>query len=94
MSDLMDGTHWVGDWLEADPVAQKAREARNDPRFADPINRLYRIETVEDVKRSWAYINMTRNKSQYTEDAYTRVYNRIVKAWQKLIDRNGPPSTR
>lgn len=92
MSELMDGTHWVGEWLEADAPTQKARQSRNDPLYADPINRLYRIETVPEIRRAWAYINMTRNKSQYTEDAYVRVRNRIIKAWQQKINRDGPPS--
>lgn len=92
MSELMDGTQWVEGWLSENPVVRKSRQEMRDPAYADPINRLYKIETVADVRRAWAYINMTRNKSQYTEDAYQRVYNRIVRAWQELIDRNGPPS--
>lgn len=92
MSDLMDGTSWVGEWLEGSPTVQKSRQEMRDPMYADPINKLYRIETVADIRRAWAYINMTRNKSQYTEDTWERVRNRIIRAWQEKIDRDGPPS--
>lgn len=90
----LDGTEWVDGWLSENPTVQKSRVDMRDPDYADPINKLYRIDSVQNVRRAWAYINMTRNKAQYTEDTYQRVRNRIIRAWERMIDRNGPPSER
>ena len=60
--------------------------------FADPTNSKYPIETEAHIRAAWNYINKSKNGGKYSSDDLAKIKSRIVAAWKKKIDPDGPPS--
>jgi len=62
--------------------------------YADPKNKKYPIDTTEHIRAAWNYINKSSNAAKYSSSEVASIKRRIVSAWKKKIDKNGPPSAK
>jgi len=60
--------------------------------FADARNKKYPIDTAEHIRAAWNYINKGKNAGKYSAKDVAAIKSRIVGAWKKHIDKEGPPS--
>jgi len=58
--------------------------------FADEKNRKYPIDTADQVKAAWLYINHEPTTKRYEADELKAIKGRIENAWKKLVDAAGP----
>jgi hypothetical protein len=78
--DLTEDTY--GDVEYADPGYQKDKKKR------------YPIDTEEHIRAAWSYINKEKNGKAYSSDELGKIKDKIVAAWKKKIDKDGPPSAQ
>ena len=62
--------------------------------FADPVNKKYPIDTEEHIRAAWSYIGQEKNQAQYSPAEVDAIKRRIVAAWKKVIDPEGPPGAK
>lgn len=74
-----DGSKPYGDVEYADPGYQE-----------DGVKR-YPIDTEKHIRAAWNYIAHKDNQEPYTFDQVKKIKQRIVAAWRKKIDEDGPP---
>ena len=75
-----------------DDVAPKAgTDKYGKVEFADATNHKYPIDTAKHVKAAWSYINMPKNAKKYEAKDLATIKGKIIAAWKKLIDKDGPP---
>jgi len=70
-----------------------------DVRYADPgyqsdKQKRYPIDNEQHIRAAWSYINKPKNASQYTAEQVDRIKARIIAAWKKKIDKEGPPAAQ
>ena len=63
-----------------------------DVAFADAKNKKYPIDTAEHIRAAWNYISKPKNAEEYSAEDQRAIRARIVAAWKKKIDPQGPPS--
>lgn len=63
-----------------------------DVAYADEKNSKYPIDTAEHIRAAWSYINQEKNQKDYSAAEVTAIKNKIIAAWKKEIDKEGPPS--
>jgi len=63
-----------------------------DPGYQDDKVKRYPIHTERNIRAAWSYINMLKNQRAYTSDQVDKIKSRIVAAWKRKIDKDGPPS--
>ena len=57
--------------------------------YADPKNKKYPVDTKEHVRAAWSYINMPKNRRQYSSSELSAIEGRIKSAAKKLgVDIN------
>ncbi|TDV04679.1 DUF6582 domain-containing protein [Paraburkholderia caballeronis] len=75
---------------------RKAKDEKKKPygdvEYADPQNEKYPIDTEEHIRAAWSYINQKKNADEYSAAELEEVKGRIIAAWKKEIDEDGPPS--
>lgn len=69
-------------------------EKYGDVKFADPENKKYPIDTPAHIRAAWNYINKPHNAGKYSGTDARSIKAKIVAAWKKQIDPEGPPSAR
>jgi Family of unknown function (DUF6582) len=74
-----DGQKPYGDVEYADPGWQKDRKRR------------YPIDTERHIRAAWSYIHRPRNARRYLPEQLAEIERRILAAWKKKIDSEGPP---
>jgi hypothetical protein len=52
--------------------------------YADPSNKKYPIDTAERVRAAWSYINMPKNRRQYSAAELAAIERRIRVAAKKF----------
>lgn len=62
--------------------------------YADPKNKKYPVDTEKHIRAAWSYINMPRNSAKYSSSETASIKRRIVSAWKRVIDKNGPPQAK
>lgn len=62
--------------------------------FADPVNKKYPLDTASHIRSALAYINMPKNAAKYSPEEVKLIKSRIVRAWKRKIDKEGPPSAQ
>ena len=77
------------DVSEADKKA--AKEEYGDVAYADEENKKYPIDTEEHIRAAWNYINKEKNAAKYPKGV-AGIKAKIIAAWKKKIDKEGPPS--
>lgn len=80
---------------DLEKVANK--EPYGDVKYADPgyqkdKKKRYPIDTADHIRAAWSYINKEANAGQYSSKQLSDIKGRIVAAWKKTIDKDGPPS--
>jgi hypothetical protein len=75
-----DGAKPYGDVAYADPGYQSDGKKR------------YPIDTAAHIRAAWNYINKPANSGKYNSDQASRIKGKIVAAWKRVIDKDGPPS--
>lgn len=63
-----------------------------DVEFADEKNKKYPLDTVRHIRAAWNYINKEENAEKYDAADVKTMKAKIVAAWKKKIDKDGPPS--
>lgn len=72
--------------------AEAGTSKYGDVKFADEDNKKYPIDTEEHIRAAWNYINKKKNAAKYSAEDLKTVKGKIVAAWKKEIDKEGPPS--
>jgi len=80
--DLTEDNPAYGNVEYADPGYQKDKKKR------------YPIDTEEHIRAAWNYINKGKNADQYKDGELSKVKDKIIAAWKKKIDKDGPPSAQ
>ncbi len=70
----------------------EGKDKYGDVKFADERNKKYPIDTEEHIKAAWNYINKKKNAAKYSAEDVKAIKAKIVAAWKKTIDKDGPPS--
>ena len=60
--------------------------------FADDKNKKYPIDTEAHIRAAWNYINKEKNATNYSPEDVKKIKAKIIAAWKKVIDKDGPPS--
>jgi phage head maturation protease len=63
-----------------------------DPGYQGDGKKRYPIDTEAHIRAAWNYINKEKNQAQYSSKQVSQIKARIVAAWKKKIDKDGPPS--
>lgn len=63
-----------------------------DPGYQDDKKPRYPVDTEKHIRAAWSYIHKQHNRSMYTAGQLAQIKARIVAAWKKTIDSDGPPS--
>jgi hypothetical protein len=94
-----DMTHETDETKEGESASGKAKKADEkkdgkygDVEYADEKNKKYPIDDEERVRAAWSYINKEKNAAEYDAAELKIVKDRIIAAWKKKIDKDGPPS--
>ncbi len=75
---------------------KKGKEPDGDVEYADPGYRAdgkkrYPIDTEERIRAAWSYIHEEKNAADYSPGELAAIRRRIIIAWRRLIDPDGPP---
>lgn len=90
MDNSLEGIERREDVSEAD----KKRAESEAEKFADPVNKKYKLDTEAQIRAAWSYIGMPKNQKKYSAGEVSAIKRRIVSAWKKKIDKAGPPSAQ
>ena len=71
---------------------KRATAEYGDVTYADEKNKKYPIDTEEHIRAAWNYISKPKNAGKYDAADVKKIKAKIVSAWKKTIDKNGPPS--
>jgi phage head maturation protease len=78
---------------DREDVNPKEGESKyGDVAFADAKNKKYPIDTEAHIRAAWNYINKPKNAGKYSAEDVKAIKAKIVTAWKKKIDPEGPPS--
>lgn len=64
-----------------------------DVNYADETNKKYPIDTEEHIRAAWNYIRMPNNAAKYS-DKGASIKRKVIAAWKKKIDPDGPPAAK
>lgn len=89
-----DGGLSLDEMLEAIRLAKAKKDEGEygDVAYADEKNKKYPIDTEEHIRAAWSYINQEKNQKDYSAAEVTAIKDKIIAAWKKEIDKDGPPS--
>lgn len=73
-------------------AADKKRRAGEASHFADPVNKRYKLDTETQIRAAWNYIHQKKNAAKYSAKDVASIKKKIVAAWKKKIDKDGPLS--
>lgn len=78
--------------MAAKAAGDKAKDGKSgDVDYADEKNKKYPIDTEEHIRAAWNYIHKKKNAGEYKESEVNAIKAKIVAAWKKKIDKDGPP---
>lgn len=73
---------------------QQGVDKYGDVEFADEKNKKYPVDTEEHIRAAWSYIHKKKNAAEYGAEELQAVKDKIVAAWKKKIDPEGPPKAQ
>lgn len=78
-------------------IGKADKEPYGDVEYADPgyqsdKKKRYPINTEEHIRAAWNYINKERDSNEYTSEQLSKIKHKIINAWKRKIDSEGPPS--
>ena len=65
-----------------------------DPGYQEDKVKRYPIDTEKHIRAAWSYINKAGNADKYSSDQVDKIKGKIVAAWKKVIDKEGPPAAK
>lgn len=83
---------------QAGAELRKEAEGKKKPasgmakQFADEKNRRYPIDTEDQVRAAWDYINRPANAAKYNAEDLKLVKGRVEAAWKEKVSKDGPPA--
>ena len=75
-----------------DVSPEEGKGKYGDVDFADEKNKKYPIDTEDHIRAAWNYINKSANAGKYSADDVKSIKRKIIAAWKRKIDKDGPPS--
>lgn len=63
-----------------------------DPGYQSDKKKRYPLDTEKHIRAEWNCIHKPKNAKKYTSDQLSSIKSKIVAAWKKHIDAEGPPS--
>lgn len=63
-----------------------------DPGYQEDGQKRYPIDTEEHIRAAWNYISKPKNVGKYSSEDASKIKAKVVAAWKKKIDKDGPPS--
>src|SRR5215475_1619605 len=75
-----------------DVSPESGKSKYGDVDFADEKNKKYPIDTEDHIRAAWNYINKSANAAKYSPDDVKSIKRKIIAAWKRKIDKEGPPS--
>jgi phage I-like protein len=75
-----------------DVSPEEGKGKYGDVDFADQKNKKYPIDTEAHIRAAWNYINQSDNAAKYSAEDVKSIKGKIVAAWKRKIDKDGPPS--
>lgn len=54
----------------------------------------YPIDNEGHIRAAWNYINKPHNAAKYSSEHLATIKRKIISAWKKHIDKDGPPSAK
>src|SRR5262245_34920579 len=89
--------HFAMNTIEAiekreDVSPESGKGKYGDVDFADERNKKYPIDTEDHIRAAWNYINKSANAAKYSPDDVKSIKRKIIAAWKRKIDKDGPPS--
>ena len=74
-------------------------EPYGDVEYADPglqadKKKRYPLDTEKHIRSAWSYIGQEKNAGKYESDQVSDIKGKIVAAWKKEIDKDGPPAAK
>jgi hypothetical protein len=73
---------------------ESGKEKYGDVKFADEKNKKYPIDTEAHIRAAWNYINKPKNAGKYSAEDAKSIKSKVIAAWKKKIDKEGPPSAK
>lgn len=92
LAKLLDSGEVTPEDVVAMIKAKKEKDAEGEVEYADAANKKYPIDTDKHIRAAWSYINQEKNQKDYTAAEVDSIKAKIVAAWKKEIDKDGPPS--
>lgn len=90
---LLPSAKWASRWLKkADPKKPWGDVDYADPGYQEDGVHRYPIDVKWRIRAAWNRIHQRNNRSPYTADQLDRIEARIIAAWKKKIDPDGPPA--
>jgi hypothetical protein len=71
----------------------KSKGKYGDVAYADEKNKKYPIDTTEHIRAAWNYIHQEKNAAEYSASELKTVKDKIIAAWKREIDKDGPPES-
>lgn len=65
-----------------------------DPGYQADGKKRYPIDTEAHIRAAWNYINKPKNAGKYSPQHASAIRSRIIGAWKKHIDSEGPPEAQ
>jgi phage head maturation protease len=63
-----------------------------DPGYQTDGKKRYPVDTERHIRAAWNFINRPSNARRYTVEQLGKIKAKIIAAWKKEIDEEGPPS--
>jgi hypothetical protein len=61
-----------------------------DPGYQEDGKKRYPLDNETHIRAAWNYINKPKNAAKYTDEQLKRIKAKIIAAWKKKIDPDGP----
>lgn len=87
------------DFQQVFKAERKAKKPYGDVKYADPGYQSdgkarYPVDTKAHAEAAWTYIQDPKNAGEYTDKQLKLVKDRIIAAYKKLVNSEGPPEMR
>lgn len=76
------------------PVKPYGDVAYADPGYQEDKKKRYPIDTEGHIRAAWNYFSKPKNRALYSKDQVSAIEGRIVAAWKRVIDKDGPPAAQ
>src|SRR6185312_13418723 len=65
-----------------------------DPGYEPDGKKRYPLGSAEEIRAAWDYIHKGRDADKYSPAHLKEIRARIMAAWKRKIDKDGPPEAR